>query len=166
MHRDDYLQMPLNELLRACTLKGFQGSGPGGQHRNKTNTGVCLKLPAYNLEIKSCESRSVSENKTHALHRMQLALALYVREEPKNPEKLKFPGSNGRVQPSNPGYPQFIADVLDIANANGGDTKEAAKAFGLSPTALTKILHADKHVLKAMQDIRTKKGKPPLKKGG
>ena len=40
MHRDTYLKMTLDELLRACSLKGFQGSGPGGQHRNKTNTGV------------------------------------------------------------------------------------------------------------------------------
>ncbi|MBO5422348.1 MAG: peptide chain release factor [Fibrobacteraceae bacterium] len=164
MHRDDYLQLPLDELLRACTLKGYQGSGPGGQHRNKTNTGVCLRLAPYNLEIKSCESRSVSENKTHALHRMQLALAIYVREPPKPESQLKFPGSNGRIQTSNPQYPQFIANVLDIVEANGGDTKVAAKAFGLSPTALTKILHADKHVLKAMQDIRAKKGRPPLKR--
>ncbi len=164
MHRDDYLRLPLDELLRACSLKGFQGSGPGGQHRNKTNTGVCLRLAPYNLEIKSCESRSVSENKTHALHRLRLSLALNVRETPKPESQLKFPGSNGRIQPSNPGYAQFIADVLDITEVNGGDTKIAAKAFGLSPTALTKILHADKHVLKAMQDIRAKKGKPPLKK--
>lgn len=164
MHRDDYLQLPLNELLRACTLKGFQGSGPGGQHRNKTNTGVCLRLAPYNLEIKSCESRCVSENKTHALHRLQLSLALNVREAPKPESQLRFPGSNGRIQTSNPLYPQFIAQVLDIVEANRGDTKLAAKAFGLSPTALTKILHADKHVLKALQDIRAKMGRPPLKK--
>ena len=76
MHRDTYLKMTLDELLRACTLKGFQGSGPGGQHRNKTNTGVLLGLREFNLEIKSCEGRSAHENKVHALHRMQMALAL------------------------------------------------------------------------------------------
>ena len=98
MHRDTYLKMTLDELLRACTLKGFQGSGPGGQHRNKTNTGVLLGLREFNLEIKSCEGRSAHENKVHALHRMQMALALQVREAPANPE-MPFPGSNGHLQP-------------------------------------------------------------------
>lgn len=143
-------------------MKGFQGSGPGGQHRNKTNTGVCLKLAAYNLEIKSSESRSVAENKVHALHRMQLALATKVREAPKPASELKFPGSNGHIQTSNPGFPQFIADVLDITAANDGDTKMAAIAFGLSPTGLNKILHQDKSVLEAVQALRTKSGKPKL----
>lgn len=143
-------------------MKGFQGSGPGGQHRNKTNTGVCLKLAAYNLEIKSSESRSVAENKVHALHRMQLALATKVREAPKPASELKFPGSNGHIQTSNPGFPQFIADVLDITAANDGDTKMAAIAFGLSPTGLSKILHQDKSVLEAVQALRTKSGKPKL----
>lgn len=143
-------------------MKGFQGSGPGGQHRNKTNTGVCLKLAAYNLEIKSSESRSVTENKVHALHRMQLALATKVREAPKPASELKFPGSNGHIQTSNPGFPQFIADVLDITAANDGDTKMAAIAFGLSPTGLSKILHQDKSVLEAVQALRTKNGKPKL----
>lgn len=163
MHRDDFLRMSLDELLRACTLKGFQGSGPGGQHRNKTNTGVCLRLPQYNLEIKSSESRSVTENKTHALHRMQMALATKVREAPKQPSELKFPGSNGHIQTSNPGFPQFIADVLDITAANDGDTKMAAIAFGLSPTGLSKILHQDKMVLEAVQALRVKGGKPKLR---
>ena len=98
MHRDTYLKMSLDELLRECQLKGYQGSGPGGQHRNKTNTGVNLRLSTYNLEIKSCESRSAAENKVHALHRMRMAIALEVRETPKPISELKFPGSNGRIQ--------------------------------------------------------------------
>lgn len=155
--------MPLNELLRACTIKGFQGSGPGGQHRNKTNTGVCLKLNPYNLEIKSSESRSASENKTHALHRMQMALALEVREEPLPAEKLRFPGSQGRIQTSNPLFPLFIAQVLDIVYANKGDTKPAAKAFNLSPTALTKILHLNKSVVERLRIMRESFGKPKLR---
>lgn len=154
--------MPLNELLRNCKLKGYQGSGPGGQFRNKTNTGVNLRLDAFNLAINSCESRSATENKVHALHRLRMALALTVREAPKDPSRLRFPGSNGHIQPSNEQFPQFIADVLDIVAANGGDTKEAARVFGLTPTGLTKILHQEKSVLAAVQALRTQGGKRPL----
>ena len=95
---------------------------------------------------------------------MRLAIALNVREAPKPREALKFPGSMGHIQPSNELYPQFIADVLDIVSANGGDTREAARAFGLSPTALTRILHADKAVLAKVQELRRIGGKPWLKK--
>lgn len=147
--------MPLNELLRACRVSGFQGSGPGGQFRNKTNSGVSLRLPEFNLAIKSCESRSAGENKVHALHRLRLAIALEVREAPKEASRLRFPGSSGHVQESNEAYPQFIADVLDIVLANGGDTKEAARAFGLSNSALVKILRANKAVYAKFQSIRS-----------
>ena len=153
MHRDTYLRMSLDQLLSACSLKGFQGSGPGGQHRNKTNTGVQLTLQEYNLEIKSSESRSAKENKVHALHRMQMALALKVREDPQDPE-IPFPGSNGHIQPSNPLFPLFVAHVFDRMAQKGGDTKEAAKAFGLSPSALVKILRQSKPCAEKLQNSR------------
>lgn len=146
--------MTADELLKVCSIKGFQGAGPGGQHRNKTNTGVRLRLSPYNLEIKSSESRSATENKAHALRRMRLAIALSVRETPKPKEKLTFPGSNGRIQPHNAGYAQFIADVLDIAFQNGGDSRPAAAAFGISQTALSKILRQEKQVLETLKSFR------------
>lgn len=156
--------MPLNELLKACKVSGFQGGGPGGQFRNKTNSGVDLRLAEFNLAIRSCESRSASENKVHALHRLRLAIALCVRESPKPFEKLRFPGSQGHIQPSNELYPQFIADVFDIVSANGGDTREAARAFGLTNSGLTKILHANKAVLAKFQEIRAKSRRTDIPK--
>lgn len=162
MHRDTYLRMSLDELLRACTLKGYQGSGPGGQHRNKTNTGVLLTLREFNLEIKSCEGRSAHENKVHALHRMQMALALQVRCEPSTPE-IPFPGSNGHIQTSNALFPLFVAHVFDIMASKGGDTKMAAAAFKLTPSALVKILRQDKACATKLQGNRQQNGQKPLK---
>jgi hypothetical protein len=162
MHRDTYLKMTLDELLRACTLKGFQGSGPGGQHRNKTNTGVLLGLRDFNLEIKSCEGRSAHENKVHALHRMQMALALQVREAPATPE-MPFPGSNGHLQPSNALFPLFVAHVFDIMATKNGDTKAAAAAFNLTPSALVKILRQDKACATKLQGNRKQNGQKALK---
>lgn len=159
MHRDTYLKMSLDQLLAACTLKGFQGSGPGGQHRNKTNTGVQLALREYNLEIKSSEGRSAKENKVHALHRMQMALALQVREKPQEPE-MSFPGSNGHIQTSNPLFPLFVAHVFDRMEQKNGDTREAAKAFGLTPSALTKILRQHKQCAEKLQRKRSAEASP------
>ncbi|WP_407443873.1 peptide chain release factor-like protein [Fibrobacter sp.] len=154
--------MTLDELLAACTQKGFQGSGPGGQHRNKTNTGVQLLLREYNLEIKSCEARSAKENRVHALHRMQMALALQVRETPP-PVEIPFPGSNGHIQTGNSLFPLFVAHVFDIMATKAGDTKAAAQAFGLSPSALVKILRQDKACAEKLQSQRQAGGKSRLK---
>ena len=99
------------------------------------------------------EGRSAKENKVHALHRLQMALALRVREEPENPE-IPFPGSNGHIQPSNPLFPLFVAHVFDRMAAKNGDTKEAAKAFGLSPSALVKILRQSKPCAEKLQNSR------------
>lgn len=94
---------------------------------------------------------------------MRLALALKFREEPpKIP--MKFPGSCGHIKPSNYGFAPFVAQVLDIVAANSGDTKPAASAFGLSATALTKILYQEKAVVEAVQALRVGRGKPPLKR--
>ncbi|MDR1760774.1 MAG: peptide chain release factor-like protein [Fibrobacter sp.] len=154
MHRDVYLKMSLDELIRHCKIKHFQGGGPGGQHRNKTNTGIVLIMPEYGLETKSCESRSAHENKTHALHRMRLAIALNVREPLKPLGEYRFPGSEGRIRSSNFGFPQFIAEVLDIAAENNGNPKPAAEIFGLTASALNRILGQEKIVLEKLKTLR------------
>ena len=154
--------MDLDSLLSACTQKGFQGSGPGGQHRNKTNTGVQLNLREYNLEIKSCEGRSTRENRVHALHRMQMAIALNVRETPPENE-IPFPGSNAHIQTSNPQFPLFVAHIFDIIESKGGDSKAAAESFGLTQSALVRILRQDKSCAEKLQAQRVLHGKKKLK---
>lgn len=38
-----YLELPDTELISQCQLDTFKTSGPGGQHRNKTESAVRLK---------------------------------------------------------------------------------------------------------------------------
>ena len=92
---------------------------------------------------------------------MQMALALNVRETPPDVE-MKFPGSNGHIQPSNPQFPLFVAHVFDIMAQKNGDTKAAAAAFGLSPSALVKILRQDKACAAKLQGNRVENGKSKL----
>jgi len=153
-------------LLESCTLQGYQDSGPGGQHRNKTNTGVCLRLEELNLEIRCCEDRSAAINRSLALGRLRLQIALHLRYEPLAQPMRPFPGSNGRVSPDNPGYPAFIADIFDRLEKNTGEIRPAAEAWRLSTSALTRILFANKTVLAATQQLRARHGKPPLRAPG
>lgn len=158
--------MDTDSLLHACTVQAYQGSGPGGQHRNKTQTGVSLRLAEFNLEIRCCEDRSASINRSLALQRMRIRLALEAREIPPEHPAMNFPGSHGRVQPTNMGYAPFIADVLDRIEVAAGEIKPAAEAWKLSTTALLRLIFDDKALLTTVQEMRTRFGKTPLRAPG
>lgn len=158
MDRDQLLRLDDTSLLGQCTVKTYIGSGPGGQHRNKTQSGVRLTLREWNLEIHSCEDRSAHINKIHAIHRMRLAIALQIRQVPAETIPFPFPGSQGHIQSSNALYPAFVADVLDRLVATKGSHKAVAQAWDLSPTRLLKFIQADKEFLQQAQKIRKAAG--------
>jgi hypothetical protein len=158
MPRDSLLKLSDSELLKECEISAYRGSGPGGQHRNKTNSGVKLKIrsdKAMSLESYSCDDRSSHVNKLLALKKLRLKIALQIREEPMQQIPFPFPGTGGKISQDNALYPQFIADILDRINFCKGDLSETAKIWNLSKSALNKIIIQDKKVLEAFQKIRS-----------
>lgn len=61
-------------LLKACEVEYFIASGPGGQHRNKTESGVRLTHPPTELSVSATERRSQVQNKGVALERLREGL--------------------------------------------------------------------------------------------
>jgi hypothetical protein len=161
MSRNSLLKLSDAELLKECEISAYKGSGPGGQHRNKTNSGVKLKI--NNVEIYSCDDRSAHVNKLLALKKLRLKIALQMREEPALQIPFSFPGTGGKISQDNNFYPQFIADVLDRIYFCKGDLSEAAKMWSLSKSALNKIIIQDKKVLEAFQKIRSAASPMPSK---
>src|SRR5688500_19011954 len=51
-------------LLAECELDFFVASGPGGQHRNKTESGVRLTHPPTELSVTATERRSQAQNRS------------------------------------------------------------------------------------------------------
>jgi protein subunit release factor B len=62
-------------LLDECELEFFVAGGPGGQHRNKTETGVRLKHRPTGLVGTATERRSQLQNRLTALERLREKLA-------------------------------------------------------------------------------------------
>lgn len=60
-----------------------KGSGPGGQHRNKRETGVRILHIPTGIVVSASERRSQADNKKTALHRLLLALQLRQRKRKK-----------------------------------------------------------------------------------
>lgn len=61
-------------LLAECDESFFIASGPGGQHRNKTETGVRLVHRPTALTITATERRSQLQNRGAALERLRALL--------------------------------------------------------------------------------------------
>lgn len=61
-------------LLRACEVEYFIASGPGGQHRNTTASGVRLTHPPTELSVTATERRSQLQNRGAALERLRAGL--------------------------------------------------------------------------------------------
>ena len=62
-------------LLADCEVEPFRGSGPGGQHRNKTETGVRLLHRPTGIAVQAAERRSRTQNLGVALDRLRERLA-------------------------------------------------------------------------------------------
>lgn len=62
-------------LLAECEESFFVGGGPGGQHRNKTESGVRLHHPPTGVVVTATERRSQLQNRGAALERLRARLA-------------------------------------------------------------------------------------------
>ncbi|QSQ19855.1 peptide chain release factor-like protein [Pyxidicoccus parkwayensis] len=70
----DALALDDEALLKACEVDYFIASGPGGQHRNTTASGVRLTHPPTELSVTATERRSQVQNKGVALDRLREGL--------------------------------------------------------------------------------------------
>jgi protein subunit release factor B len=82
------LALPGPALLAQCEETFFTAGGPGGQHRNKTESGVRLVHPPTGVVVTATERRSQAQNRGEALVRLRERLGLLaVREKPRRPTK-------------------------------------------------------------------------------
>ena len=78
-------------LERDCDLEFFVAGGPGGQHRNKVETGVRLTHRPTGLVVTATERRSQSANREAAYERM--AEKLEILQRPRKPRKATKPSA-------------------------------------------------------------------------
>ncbi|MBK9516710.1 MAG: peptide chain release factor-like protein [Anaeromyxobacter sp.] len=67
--------LPEEALLAECDEAFFIASGPGGQHRNKTESGVRLVHRPSGVTVTATERRSQAQNRGEALKRLRERLA-------------------------------------------------------------------------------------------
>ena len=158
-------------LLRQADVEFFRSSGPGGQHRNKVETGVRLRHRATGVVAAATERRSQMENRKRAIHRLRQAIALEVRASPVALEK--FPADLQAILTSSR-WPRLSARsvdlwrlaayVLDHLALAEGRVSDVAKVLGASTASVVKFLGLDNHLWQATGAIRRAAGLTALRK--
>jgi hypothetical protein len=110
-------------LWQQCEMQMVRRGGPGGQHRNKTSSGVVLTHRPTGLIGEAAERRSQADNRRLALRRLRHALAIGVRCRPmaERTERLpaaaalrqRYQGGSLRMAESNPDRPALLSLLLD-----------------------------------------------------
>jgi hypothetical protein len=174
------------QLQRQCRWDAFRARGPGGQHRDKTNTAVRITHEPTGLTSTAGEARSQRENKIHALKRLRLKLATELRapvdrmtfqppdwfrearQLPKEARRAGLPGQPVRRSPAlvmTPRHHRYIEGVglvLDVLAQMRGDVPASAAMLGISTSSLFRFLETDGQIIAAVNRIRASVGEAPL----
>jgi hypothetical protein len=167
--RVDYLLASDDALIAQCEVDRYRASGPGGQHRNKTESAVRLRHKLTGISAIGEDSRSQSENKLHAVRRLRSAIALQVREPTAgvSPRLAKFVAAGtaplGAKTRLTGEFWASISELLDLLVANQLEIGTTAQQLGITTGALSKLLLHDEHVARALNDLRRSKGMRPLR---
>lgn len=158
-----WLTLPPESLLKQCRQSRFQGSGPGGQKRNRVYSGVRLTHEDSGLTGECVDSRASGRNVGEALARLRMRLALAAAATTGGRDPAPGSGFRAAANPSHPDYPRFALRALLQLSGNGGQVAPAAVALACTASALTRFLKGDKAVWARAREIRTAHGLHPLK---
>lgn len=137
-------------LLRACAMTTGRVSGPGGQHRNRVETAVFVTHIPTGVSSQGTERRSQGENRTAAVKRLRLCLAVQVRVLPPDPfvaSPLWSARRKGRrlvISVDHADYPVLLSEALDLVTTMRFDVGRAAEKFEVSTSQLVRLIRMDK----------------------
>ena len=169
---EHWLALADEELLSQCVFERFRVSGPGGQHRNKTDSAVRLTHEPTGVVGFASERRSQHQNRAVALARLRRSIALEVRRElpldmyhPPPPLQRVLPRSiateiprKERIGPRHREFWTGVAPLLDLFEAVNGSTADCASLLGCSSNQLTKLFASERHLWAAANAIRERHG--------
>lgn len=160
--------LPLDELVRQCELVTGRRGGPGGQHRNKTESAVLLRHRPTGIEGQASERRSQAENRHVALKRLRVNLALEVRcpqlGETAPTALWRRRCSQGRIviNPDHADFAALLAEALDVIAERHGHLHSSAEQLGCTPSQLQKFLRAENRAWQLVNRWRKEHGLPAL----
>lgn len=171
--RAQYTLASDDALVAQSEVDRYRASGPGGQHRNKTESAVRLRHKLTGVTAIGEDSRSQAENKLHAVRRLRAAIALEIREPVTlegfvpSPRLAAFVAAGtaplGAKTRLTGEYWTSIAELLDLLVAGDLEIGTTAQRLGITTGALSKLLLHDDQVGRVVNDLRRAKNLRPLR---
>ncbi len=158
-----------DELSKQCHFSTTRRGGPGGQHRNKVESAVVVQHLPSNVIAEANERRSQRENRTEAVFRLRVNLALAVRTEKtvdadrSQQWNQRVGGGKISVAVDHDDFPALLAEALDWIAFFEFDLKQASEKLGLSTSQLVKFLKLDNRGMKLVNTGRAERGMHRLK---
>jgi len=151
-------------LWAECDVRRLRRSGPGGQHRNKVETAIRLHHVATGVRAEASERRSQAQNRSLALFRLRVNLAIEVRR-PRGLDGVPSPlwqsrcgGGALKVSATHDDFPALLAEALDVLAALAADPKQAATVLGCTPSQLVRLLKLEPRGLALVNGWRDQHG--------
>ena len=161
--------LPIGQLLSECTMTRGRRSGPGGQHRNKVETAIRIRHTDTGIQAEATERRSQAKNRSMAIFRLRVRLALRHRNALPNDYGLsdlwKSRCRTGRitVNTSHDDFPAILAEALDVLMHFSMDVKTASKLLGCSSSQLVRLLKLEPEAIHHLNQERKGLGLSPLR---
>jgi hypothetical protein len=159
-----------DELLAHCEIRTGRVAGPGGSHRNATDSAVRIIHTPTGLEGQATERRHQGENRRMALRRLRMRLAIRARtptsrdgHEQSELWRRRRQGSKMPVNPDHADYPALLAEALDVVVARRFDVAGAAGVLGLTMSQLSRLIGHERHAMARVNAGREAVGLRPLR---
>jgi len=161
--------LPDERLLAACDVRRARGGGPGGRHRNSTESRIALRHRPTGVEAIAGERRSQHDNLAVAVKRLRLALATQIREladAPSPPSDLwlsRVRGGRIAVNAEHRDFATLLAEALDVLASELWDVRPAAAHLGVTPTQLVRFVASHPPALVEANRRRAERGLAALR---
>ena len=146
----------VERLIAECEVRRLRRSGPGGQHRNKVETAISLHHLPTGVRAEASERRSQAQNRSVALFRLRVNLALEVRHlrglehVPSPLWQSRCGGKALKLSGAHDDFPALLAEALDVLAELEFEPKPAAGVLGCTPSQLIRLLKLDPRALTAV----------------
>ena len=160
--------IPPAELLKKCRQTRTRRSGPGGQHRNRVETAVILTHTSTEVSAEANERRSQADNRSVALFRLRVNLALEVRRKvavdapPSDLWQSRCRHQRLSVNPAHGDFPALLSETLDRLESVEWDISLAAELSGISTSQMTRFLKLEPRAFALLNERRRERGLRPL----
>lgn len=181
VHESDAMHpacLPIDQLLRECRFERTRRGGPGGQHRNKVDSAVVVTHLPSGISGQASERRSQHANRSVAIERLRLNLALAVRssrrlssDDGTSPPSFQSSplwqtrsrGGKLSVSADHADYAALLAEALDVLTDCGFELPLAASVLNVSSSQLVRFLKATPAAFAWLNTQRVSAGLKPLK---